>query len=88
MKIENKLRKNVSFFSIKNVKIEYVQNLIENQTLRRLKFRFRKNVKNFYFIVENIIKNLHCMYDDLNRRLTVVNQFCDSRMKKNNFINF
>ena len=30
LKIENKLQKNVSFFSIKNVKIEYIQNLIDN----------------------------------------------------------
>ena len=30
LKIENKLQKNVSFFSTKNVKIEYVQNLIDD----------------------------------------------------------
>ena len=86
LKIENKLQKNVNFFSIKNVKIKYVQNLIDDQILHRLKFRFRKKFKNLYIIAENIIKNLRHMYDNLNRCFIAVNQFRDLRMKKTNFI--
>ena len=88
LKIENKLRKNVSLFSIENVRIEYVQNLIDDQTLHHLKSRFRQKFKNSYAIVEDFIENLRRMYDDFNRRFTTVNQFRDLKMKKNNFIDF
>ena len=88
LKIESKLKKNASFFSNENVRIEYVQNLIDDQALRRLKFRFCNNVRNFYFIAENIIKNLRRMYDDFNCRFIAVNHFRDLKMKKNNFTDF
>ena len=56
--------------------------------MRRLEFRFRKKSKNSYAIVENIIENLRRMYNDLNCRFIVVNQFRDLKIKKNNFIDF
>ena len=82
MKIENKLKKNVSFFSIENVKIEYVQNLINDQILRSFEFCFRENFKNSYLIVAEIIENLRFIDDNLNHYFNVINQFRDLKIRK------
>ena len=65
-----------------------MQNLIDDQILRSLEFRFRENLKNSYSIVAEIIENLRRMYDDSNRRFHAVNQFRDLKMRENNFIDF
>ena len=88
LKIKSKLRANASLFPNEEVRIGYVQNLIDGQTLRRLEPRFRENSKNSYPSADAIVENLRRMYGDSNRRLTAVNFLRGLRMKGNNFIEF
>ena len=88
LKIKRKFCANANLFSNEEVRIDYVQNLIDEQTFRRLKLRFREDFKNFYSSVDVIVEDLRRMYDDSNRRLTAINALREFRMKRDNFTDF
>ena len=86
--MENRLFVNASHFDTKKLKIIYVLNRIENHAAKHLNFRTREKFLSSFLSNENMFVILKEMFDDFNKKLTIINEFRALRMKNKSFYIF
>jgi hypothetical protein len=73
--MKNKLKKNADWFSIETSKKAYVRTRIDEDTMKHLASRFKKDSIKSFMIVEKIFDDLNRVFDDLNKRINVLKAY-------------
>ncbi len=68
-KIQNKLKINVDLFSNERVKLSYVHSRLFDDAAEITQARCERDCVNFYRIVEDLLKELAQLFDDLNKKV-------------------
>ena len=85
IKIKNKLYVNADQFDTKQFRTMYVLIRSKELTAKHLNFRTRKKIWFSFLLFENMLITLKEMFDDLNRKLTIINEFRVLRIKNKDF---
>ena len=88
IKIKNKLFVNTNHFDTKKLKIMYVLNRTKNFAAKHLNFRTREKFLSSFFSNKNMFIILKKMFDDFNKKLTIINEFRVLHIKIKNFYIF
>ena len=86
--MKNKLLVNANHFFSKKMKMIYIKNRTKNNAIKHLKFRIRKNAFYLFRINDEILNVMKIIFDDFNRKLTIINKFRVLRMNDKNFYTF
>ena len=86
--MKNKLLVNANHFLSKEMKMIYIKNRMKNNAIKHLKFRMRKNVFYSFRTSDEMLNIMKMIFDDLNRKLTIINEFRILRMNDKNFHTF
>ncbi len=70
--MKNKLEENVDWFSIETSKKTYVRTRIDEDAMKHLTSRFKKNSIKSFLIAEEIFDDLNRVFDDFNKRINVL----------------
>ncbi len=73
--MRNKLKENADWFSIETSKKTYVRTRIDEDAMKHLTSRFKKNSIKSFFIVEEIVDDFNRMFDDFNKRINVLKTY-------------
>ncbi len=73
--MKNKLKENVDWFSIETSKRAYVRTRIDENAMKHLTSRFKKNSIKSFFIAEEIFDDLNRMFDDFNKRINALKTY-------------
>ncbi len=73
--MQNKLKMNKNYFSIKEMKIAYVKSRVSETTIKHIAFRMRNTITNLFLEAEEILSILNKMYNDFNQHHTTQRQF-------------
>ncbi len=68
-KIQNKLEINVDLFSNERVKLSYVHSRLFNDAAKIIQVRCKHDCVNLYRIVEDLLKELAQLFNDLNKKV-------------------
>ena len=83
--MKNKLFVNANHFDTKDLKMIYVLNRTENVAAKHLNFCTREKFLFSFFSSENMLITLKEMFDDFNKKLTIINEFRALRIKNKKF---
>ena len=83
--MKNNLFANVNYFDTKQLKIIYVLNRIENFAAKHLNLRTREVFHYLFLSNENMPIILKKLFDDFDKKLTIINEFRALRMKNKKF---
>ena len=86
--MKNKLFINANHFLSEKMKMIYIKNRTKNNAVKHLKFRMRKNAFYSFRISDEILNAMKMIFDDLNRKLTIINEFRTLRISDKNFHTF
>jgi hypothetical protein len=73
--MRNKLKKNADWFSTETSKKTYILTRINEDSIKHLISRFKKNSIKSFLIVEEIFDNLNRMFDDFNKKVNVLKTY-------------
>jgi hypothetical protein len=73
--MKNKLKENSDWFSIEISKKAYVRTRIDEDAMKHLTSRFKKDSIKSFMIVEKIFDDLNWVFDDLNKRINVLKAY-------------
>jgi hypothetical protein len=73
--MRNKLKENVDLYSIETQKKAYVRIKIEEDAMKHLTSRFKKDFIKSFLIAENVFDDLNRMFDDSNKRVNVLKTY-------------
>ncbi len=73
--MRNKLEENADWFSIETSKKTYVRTRIDEDAMKHLTSRFKKDSIKSFLIVEEIFDDLNRMFDDFNKRINVLKAY-------------
>jgi hypothetical protein len=73
--MKNKLKKNADWFLIETRKKAYVRTRIDEDAIKHLASRFKKDSIKSFMIVEKIFDDLNRVFDDLNKRINVLKAY-------------
>ncbi len=73
--MQNKLKMNKNYFSIKEMKIAYVKSRVSETMIKHIALRMRNMITNSFLEAEEILSIINKMYDDLNWYYTTQQQF-------------
>jgi hypothetical protein len=73
--MRNKLKENADWFSIETGKKAYVRTRIDENEMKHLTSRFKKDSIKSFMIVEKIFDDLNRVFDDLNKRVNVLKAY-------------
>jgi hypothetical protein len=73
--MKNKLEENVDWFSIETSKKTYVRTWIDEDAMKHLTSRFKKDSIKSFFIVEEIFDDLNRVFDDFNKRINALKTY-------------
>jgi hypothetical protein len=73
--MKNKLEKNADWFSIETSKKTYVRTRIDEDTMKHLTSRFKKDSIKSFFIVEEIFNDFNWVFDDFNKRINALKTY-------------
>jgi predicted RNA-binding Zn-ribbon protein involved in translation (DUF1610 family) len=82
--MRNKLEENADWFSIKTSKKTYVRTRIDEDAMKHLASRFKKNSIKSFFIAEEIFDNLNRVFDDSNKRVNALKTYRRLKQIKTN----
>ena len=85
IKMKNKLFVNANYFDTKKLKMIYILSRTEDFAAKHLNFCTHERFIFLFFLNENMLVILKEMFDDLNRKLTTINEFRVLRTKDKNF---
>ena len=86
--MKNKLLINANHFLSKKIKMIYIKSRTKNNAVKHLKFRIRKNVLYSFRTSEKMLNAMKMIFDDFNRKLTIINEFRILRISDKNFYTF
>jgi hypothetical protein len=70
--MRNKLKENADWFSTETSKKTYVRTRIDEDSMKHLTSRFKKNSIKSFLIAEEIFDDLNRVFDDLNKRVNAL----------------
>ncbi len=73
--MKNKLEENADWFSIETSKKTYVRTRIDEDAMKHLTSRFKKNSIKSFLIAEEIFDDLNRVFDDFNKRVNVLKAY-------------
>jgi hypothetical protein len=73
--MKNKLKENADWFLIETSKKAYVRTRIDENAMKHLASRFKKNSIKSFMIVEKIFDDLNRIFDDLNKRINALKAY-------------
>ncbi len=73
--IKNKLKRNFDWYLIETQKKAYVRTRVENDAMKHLTSRFKKDFIKSFLIVENVFDDLNKMFDNSNKRVNVLKTY-------------
>jgi hypothetical protein len=73
--MRNKLKTNANWFSIETSKKVYVRIRIDEDAMKHLSVRFKKNFIKSFLIAEKIFDDLSCVFDDFNKRVNALKAY-------------
>jgi hypothetical protein len=73
--MRDKLEKNVDWFSTETSKKTYVRTRIDEDSMKHLTSRFKKNSIKSFLIAEEIFDDLNRMFDDFNKKVNVLKTY-------------
>jgi hypothetical protein len=73
--MRNKLKENADWFSIETNKKAYVRTRIDEDAMKHLTSRFKKDSIKSFMIVEKIFDDLNRVFDDLNKKINVLKAY-------------
>jgi hypothetical protein len=73
--MKNKLKENVDWYSIETQKKAYVRIKIEENAMKHLTSKFKKDFIKSFLIVENMFDDLNKMFDDSNKRVNALKTY-------------
>ncbi len=82
--MKNKLKKNADWFSTETSKKTYVRTRIDEDSMKHLTSRFKKNSIKSFLIVEEIFDDLNRVFDDLNKRINALKAYRRLKQVKTN----
>ncbi len=82
--MNNKLKKNVDWFSIETSKKTYVRTRIDEDAMKHLASRFKKDSIKSFLIAEEIFDDLNRMFDDSNKRVNILKTYKRLKQIKTN----
>jgi hypothetical protein len=82
--MKNKLEKNADWFSTETNKKTYVRTRIDEDSMKHLTSRFKKNSIKSFLIAEEIFDDLNRMFDDFNKRVNVLKTYRKLKQVKMN----
>ncbi len=74
-RMQNKLKINKNHFSIKELKIAYIESWVSEAAIKHIASRMRNTSLNFFLEVEEVLSIINKMYDDLNHHHTTQQQY-------------
>ena len=83
--MKNKLYVNANQFDTNKFKMMYVLSRVKKLTAKHLNFRTREEFFFRFFLFENTLIILKEIFDDFNKKLTVINEFRVLRIKNKDF---
>ena len=86
--MKNELFANANYFDTKELKMIYILNRIENLAAKHLNFCTREKSLSLFLSSENMFVILKKMFDDFNKKLTIINEFRALRIKNKSFYIF
>ena len=86
--MKNKLLINANYFFSKEMKMIYIENRTKDNAVKHLKFRIRKNAFYSFRTSDEMLNAMKMIFDDLNRKLTIINEFRILRISDKNFHTF
>ncbi len=82
--MKNKLKENADWFSTETSKKTYVRTRIDEDAMKHLTSRFKKNAIESFFIVEEIFDDFNRMFDDFNKKVNVLKTYKRLKQVKTN----
>jgi hypothetical protein len=82
--MKNKLEENADWFSIETSKKTYVRTRIDEDAMKHLTSRFKKDSIKSFLIVEKFFDDLNRMFDDFNKRVNVLKTYKRLKQVKTN----
>ncbi len=73
--MQNKLKMNKNYFSIKEMKIAYVKSWVSEMMIKHIALRMRNIITNSFLEAEKILLIINKMYNDFNQHHTTQQQF-------------
>ncbi len=73
--MQNKLKMNKNYFSIKEMKIAYVKSRVSETMIKHIALRMKNMITNSFLKAEEILLIINKMYDDFNQCHTAQQQF-------------
>ncbi len=73
--MRNKLEENADWFSIETSKRAYVRTQIDEDAMKHLTSRFKKDSIKSFFIAEEIFDDLNRVFDDFNKRINALKTY-------------
>ena len=86
--MKNKLLVNANHFLSEEIKMIYIKNRIKDNTVKHLESRMRKNAFYSFRTSDEMLNAMKMIFDDFNRKLTIINEFQILRMNDKNFYTF
>ena len=88
IKMKNKLFVNANYFDTKKLKMMYVLSRTKNFAAKHLNFRTREKSFFLFLLSKNMFVILKEMFNDFNKKLTIINEFRALHIKIKNFYIF
>jgi hypothetical protein len=73
--MRNKLKKNADWFSTETSKKTYVRTRIDEDSMKHLASRFKKNSIKSFLIIEEIFDDFNRVFDDFNKRVNALKAY-------------
>ena len=70
------------------MKMIYIESRTKNNVIKHLKFRMQKNTFDLFRTSDEMLNAMKMIFDDLNQKLTIINEFRILRMNDKNFHTF
>ncbi len=80
--MQNKLKKNVDYFTIEDLKIAYVRIRFAEKNLKIIAVRYKVDFLKRYRIVQKMMNDFNRAYADLEKKQKIRNEFRNLKQKK------
>ena len=86
--MKNKLLVNADHFFSEEMKMIYIESRTKDNAVKHLKSRMRENALYSFRTSDEMLNAMKMIFDDFNRKLTIINEFRILRMSDKNFHTF
>jgi len=86
--MQNKLKINKNYFSIKELKIAYIESRVSEAAIKHIASQIRNMTLNFFLKVKEVLSIINKMYDDFNHHYMTQQQYLKLYQNKIFFYKF